>query len=679
MFLPPNPKSPNSYLGTTTTVSPSKQKLQQRQHHHLDLHLPTMHHGGSEDRSRVSSTYDQRPQRPQCRRKSSTRTKSTPSPPKTIVTNPSPRSKAFSVVPKPYRPAPVIAQSVTASTTSRQQDMRYDDDEFAYTAHLIMHHITLEQQQQDAQCTSFQELYQAWHYLRGGDSTSGGGGDDDSSSASFQFNNHDQNHDQNTTAPDTLTQDAVAEFQFALKHRLKFIPLRSSPSKKNGVHQHHLKEDDMTKLTRQVAQVIAKHGYPTIKKQQQQQRNVKPKTKNKDPFEDRGYYYQHQESESLATLESEDVYHSRPPTVVDGAGSIQTMEPIVERPPTAVPAAFVAPPPTVAIPPPPVAVPQPTELPVQQQPPPPKHFFPEQTPVSPSSQYVAPDTHVNTAPAPYVQDTATRQQQEADFIRQQYQQEQQQRYQQNQQQYQQQYHQQYQQQYHQQYQQQYHQQYQQQYYQQQQQQPSTFYHPEEEPVFEILNDHNPVVDAYEEEPLEVLAYGGVADRRNLIQYSNNGPDEIYVGIDRSFEEDAVVMRELNIVPQAHFPVVDSDGSLTDDLVVTVDAAHGDNTRSLSPQRSIQRQHVMEEAKRVSTMMQLTSNPQVKHSCQGRLEALRNELERLTVYEMNAFESRTAGARFSQSTVTTVAEEKKDYVHSSYSNNTRSNVVSRIQF
>ena len=98
------------------------------------------------------------------------------------------------------------------------------------------------------------------------------------------------------------------------------------------------------------------------------------------------------------------------------------------------------------------------------------------------------------------------------------------------------------------------------------------------------------------------------------------------------------MREVTQPPHAHVPIVSSDGSFAHEVMVPANSFDEIKSRpsyvppQLSPERSIPRQRIMNEAKRVTNMMNLTSHPQVKASCRIRLDDLRRELERLTVYD-----------------------------------------------
>ncbi|KAI2511915.1 hypothetical protein MHU86_2431 [Fragilaria crotonensis] len=144
-----------------------------------------------------------------------------------------------------------------STNNNNRLDMRYDDDEFAFTAHLIMHHLEQQsrEEHEDAGCVNWNDFHQLWNYIQAGDesqSSVGGGG-------------HQQQQQRPPPADraDTpLTEDLLAEFQFALKHRLKYIPL-ISPSNND---KQNKEEEPIVVLTRQVAKLIAKSGFPEPKR-----------------------------------------------------------------------------------------------------------------------------------------------------------------------------------------------------------------------------------------------------------------------------------------------------------------------------------------------------------------------------------------------------------------------------
>ena len=109
-------------------------------------------------------------------------------------------------------------QQHCSSRTNNHLDMRYDDDEFAYTAHLVLQYMAEQHPDElldiddDAGCATFADVLQLWQC-----------GEETSTSPSWR--------DQRDYF---LTDDLLAEFQFALKHRLKSISLLS-PSKNSCI------------------------------------------------------------------------------------------------------------------------------------------------------------------------------------------------------------------------------------------------------------------------------------------------------------------------------------------------------------------------------------------------------------------------------------------------------------
>jgi hypothetical protein len=173
------------------------------------------------------------------------------------------------------------------------------------------------------------------------------------------------------------------------------------------------------------------------------------------------------------------------------------------------------------------------------------------------------------------------------------------------------------------------------------------------------------LDAYFDEPtmpeftVEPIDFGpilsleptGVFEGDNMVD-----SNAIYVGIDRSFEEDAVVMRELKRPSPAQFPVLATDESFAEEVIVPSEPL-------LSPlQLSRLRQKTMAEAKGVTSMINLTSNPSVKESCRHRLPELQEELKLMSLALQNSSSSSLDALR--QEVIlqnNTIAEEEKESV------------------
>lgn len=430
-----------------------------------------------------------------------------------------------------------VPRNTSNNNGNNRLDMRYDDNEFAFAAHLIMLHLEKEGRQdyEDAGCVNWSDFNHLWNYVQGGDESQSSG---------------------SRLPPDRadtlLTEDLLAEFQFALKHRLKYISLRS-PSHND---KHVKEEDPIVVLTRQVAKLIAKSGFPKPLRQ------PRDSSRRRDTTNDK-----HQQQFPVRDTDDSTTFDSEPNTSNSAPVKIQTSSPIDATPPERFQAEKVGE----------------KIVPAADS----GHATQPQPGLSASSTQAQNYQHPQPARFDVQPD-------HAEYIRQQYQRELQDRL----------------------------------------QPPTTW--PYQEPVFEISSSIHPdtVVDAYFEEE-EVIAEPILDPAFHAINNLLIDSNDIFIGIDRTFEEETVVMRQVAQPPPAHFPIVSSDGSFSHEIIVP---AH-DEIKSrpsyvppqLSPKRSIPRQRIMDEAKRVTNMMNLTSHPQVKASCRMRLDDLRRELERLTVY------------------------------------------------
>jgi hypothetical protein len=466
---------------------------------------------------------------------------------------------------------------------SYRLDMRFDDDEFAYTAHLILNRLH-EEEKVNTGCHG--DFLSIMRFLSGAGESS----------------------TQKPTSSE-LCEDRLAEFRFALKHRLKFI----SPTPRAS-------EDSLTVLTRQVAKTVAIHGYPQP-------------VKNTDKSE------HHDVDVHTSGMNRMEIQDDEPSSTTHDTGESSTIAS--------------------------------NELPVkfkhqstEKASPEPRFFFPsdefdsnrrlqdetveEETrspPNTTSTEYTPsptlPTLHGRPSPAPY------------DHIRQQYQH-----------------------------------QMDQQKHQFPRPQAWPYHDPHHSPydgrslhrrrrhhlesngdaIFEIV-DAQPAffvpLDAYFDEPtmpeftVEPIDFGpilsleptGVFEGDNMVD-----SNAIYVGIDRSFEEDAVVMRELKRPSPAQFPVLATDESFAEEVIVPSEPL-------LSPlQLSRLRQKTMAEAKGVTSMINLTSNPSVKESCRHRLPELQEELKLMSLALQNSSSSSLDALR--QEVIlqnNTIAEEEKESV------------------
>ena len=461
--------------------------------------------------------------------------------------------------------------STNNNNNNNRLDMRYDDDEFAYTAHLIIHHLEQQQEQQrdargedhgESGCVNWNDFHQIWNYIQGGDESISSAG-----------------HPPPDRARTPLTDDLLAEFQFALKHRLKYISLQS-PSQHDDMSSNIKEEPPIVVLTRQVAKLIAKSGFP------------KPKRSSRE-------FSRHRDDTHTCTHS-----HAHEFAVVDIDESTTTMDT------------------SQSTPLPPVNVQAP--LPARDAAPAVVVMLEsgkdkerkisgsgDTNVVAPTDQYASPlppglPAVANSNQYHYHPQTSTfdLQQENAEYIRQQYQRELLQQ-------------------------------------QQQQQVHAPIPWSYQEPVYEIPQFIRPdtVVDAYFEE--EEFVAEPILDPTfhtydNLLLDSN----DIFVGIDRSFEEETVVMRQVTQRPPAHFPIVTADGSFSHNVMVSVveqqqqQADPQGQSFQIPPKHTsersiIPRQRIMEEeARRVTKMMNVTSHAQVKASCRARLDELRRELEQL---------------------------------------------------
>lgn len=434
---------------------------------------------------------------------------------------------------------------------TKRLDMRYDDDEFAYVAHMIMLHIQ-RQQELNIGCASLSEFFDLFNFF--------------------------QAPTVRRIESQELNEDLLAEFRFALKHRLKQISLQIPKNRK---------ENEVTKLTRQVSKIISLHGYPKLKR--------KPLLPKED---DEFIVLAIGGDEDNTTHTSETTISNISPVIVDEeekegiAGAADKEAAKDEKTKTPRSPTFPVPPAEAFKLPAFVSTPKREAPDAQVESPPKQHFFSEQNtsqqqPQDPYNQFQHDPDYSHASSAQYQAEANPYQSPSnhanPDYIRQQYQQHLQQQQQHHLQQY------------------------------------------EEEPVFEIMGDvYAPVVDAYYEDPEPAPNFLDPADRelsQNLVMDSQH---EIYVGIDRSFEEEAVVMRELDHIPPSCFPIIAPDGSITENLVVPA-------SPPLSPNRSMLRLHLMDEAKRVTNMMNVTSNNEVRKSCQKRMTDIGSELERLNLH------------------------------------------------
>ena len=495
------------------------------------------------------------------------------------------------------------ASSPTKDAQRRQQlltpwnsirlDMRYDDDEFAYTAHLIMHHLEQQQQQRDARddplqhdaagCVHWSDFHQIWNYYMmqiagGGDESTASGADGPPSSSSVH---HHRPTSRSTNTP--LTHDLLAEFQFALKHRLKFISIASPKASQTTVHQNE--EPPIVVLTRQVAKVIAKSGFPKLEPplsfRESSGRRRNDRDAVHDDTNDREFAIVDDDSTTIDTFQSSTPIPVTVPTNAErhAAAAINRDYDTTSR----------------------IQRPEIT-VPNQGQ----NHHHSNNE----NDQHHPPPHH-----QPSTFDWQQPQQMDdAEYIRQQYQRE----------------------------------------LLQQQRLHDPIPWPYQEPVYyenppPSSHHRETVVDAYfdEEEfiaePILDSSYYDAYNDNNLLLDSNINND-IFVGIDRSFEEETVVMRQVTERPPAHFPIVTADGSYTHEaIIVTAEpeeeiqpSRHSSTIppKKLSPERSIPRQRIIDEAKRVTNMMNVTSHAHVKASCRARLHDLQRELERLTYAEQD---------------------------------------------
>jgi len=134
----------------------------------------------------------------------------------------------------------LFRSSHTAEIEATTIDMRHNDDEFSFVAHLLLNYFRWSDDASssvDTGCHTtsvFIDMLDAIYQSATGE----------------KFYNADQ---QQRPRPPYLTDKILQDFQAALKHRLKYMPFQPS-----------IKETEVTALTREVSRALCMHGMPFI-------------------------------------------------------------------------------------------------------------------------------------------------------------------------------------------------------------------------------------------------------------------------------------------------------------------------------------------------------------------------------------------------------------------------------